>query len=156
MARFTRAASIIPNLKISVDQVTTSSITVVLSRLNPVVERDARIFAPRFPKAQSEGWFVIVGDLATDEVFAVKRVGWSSGGGRSAGVGSRPSARAAIKLPEPQGAAARKMDVLVVSDGYIGLEYKVYGVEIPAPPAVDPSAKSLQQDSSAGAADGPS
>lgn len=140
VTRFTRAASLLPDVKVAVGHVTALSIVVSLSRLNAVVEREARIYAPEFPKPQTEGWFVIVGNLATDQVFAVKRVSWSAGGGRGVGVGSKPSARAVIKLPEPQGAVARKVDVMVVSDGYVGLEYRVLGVEIPAPPTVDDGA----------------
>ncbi|KAI7781701.1 hypothetical protein LA080_014467 [Diaporthe eres] len=137
--RFLRAASILPNVKVAVEDLTAQSVTVVLRRLNALVEREARIYAPRFPKPQNEGWFVVVGDVARDEVYAIKRVGWSQGAGKSAGVGSRPSARTSIKVPEglQRGGGAGKLDVLVVSDGYVGMQYQVLGVEIPAKPAVD-------------------
>lgn len=137
--RFLRAASILPNVKVTVEDVTAQSVSVVLRRQNALVERDARIYAPRFPKPQNEGWFVVVGDVAKDEVYAIKRVGWSqAGGGKQAGVGSRPSARTSIKVPEAlQAGGASKLDVLVVSDGYVGMRYEVLGVEIPAKPAVD-------------------
>lgn len=136
--RFLKTAAIIPNVNVAVENVTALSLNVVLKRLNPVVERDARMYAPKFPKPQSEGWFVVVGDLAKDEVYAVKRLGWSQGQGKSVGVGSRPSARAAIKLPDPgEGRRIGKVDILVLSDGYIGLQYQMLGVEIPGLPTVD-------------------
>lgn len=135
--RFSRAVSVLPNISVTVDEATALSLTVGLRRLNPLVERDARIFAPKFPKPQTEGWFVVVGDVARDEVIAVKRLGWSAVRGRKLEPGSRPSARATIKLPEPQAGRARKLDVLIVSDGYVGLEHRVLGVDIPAPPTVD-------------------
>lgn len=138
--RFLRAASILPNVKVAVEDVTAQSITIALKRLNALVEREARIYAPKFPKPQNEGWFVVVGDVAKDEVYAIKRVGWLSqgAGGKSAGVGSKPSARTSIKVPEAlQAGGASKLDVLVVSDGYVGMRYEVLGVEIPAKPAVD-------------------
>lgn len=137
--RFLRAASILPNVKVAVEDITAQSVSVVLRRQNALVERDARMYAPRFPKPQNEGWFVVVGDVAKDEVYAIKRVGWSQGGGgKTAGVGSRPSARTSIKVPEAlQAGGASKLDVLVVSDGYVGMRYEVLGVEIPAKPAVD-------------------
>ncbi|CAN8102332.1 unnamed protein product [Discula destructiva] len=135
--RFLRSASILPNVNVSVNDLTSQSLTVSLKRLNPLVEREARIYAPRFPKPQNEGWFVVVGDLARDEVHAIKRVGWASGPGKTAGVGSRPTARASIKLPEAGKTEKRKVDVLVLSDGYVGLQYQVMGVEVPAAPAVD-------------------
>ena len=139
--RFLKAASILPNINVAVEGVTTQSMTVVLKRLNQLVERDARIYAPRFPKPQNEGWFVVVGDLAKDEVYAMKRMGWSQGAGKSVNAGSKPSARANVKLPEVihggQDGRARKVDVLVLSDGYVGMQYQLQGVEIPGRPSVD-------------------
>ncbi|EON96555.1 putative activating signal cointegrator 1 complex subunit 3 protein [Phaeoacremonium minimum UCRPA7] len=135
--RFTKALSMLPNVKVSVDDITALSITVNLRRLNPVVEREARIYAPKFPKPQTEGWFVVVGHIANDEVYAVKRVGWSAGAGKTVSIGSKPSARAVIKLPDAENRQSRKLDVMVVSDGYVGLQYQVLGVDIPEPPTVD-------------------
>lgn len=141
-ARFAKAAAALPDVKVSVPAATAQSVAVELRRLNPVTEREARIYAPRFPKPQTEGWFVIVADAAADEVMAVQRLGWSAPRKNAAGgqpqavaVGARPSARANIKLPEV--AQGRKLDVFVVSDAYVGLKYHVPGVEIPAPPAVN-------------------
>ncbi|KAJ4423708.1 putative steryl acetyl hydrolase mug81 [Gnomoniopsis sp. IMI 355080] len=135
--RFLRAASILPDINVGIEGLTTQSLIVSLKRINPLVEREARIYAPRFPKPQNEGWFVVVGDLAKDEIYALKRVGWSQGHGKTAGVGSKPSARATIKLPDLEQAEKKKVDVLVLSDGYIGLQYQVTGVEVPARPVVD-------------------
>ncbi|KAK4043400.1 Sec63 Brl domain-containing protein [Parachaetomium inaequale] len=149
LPRFTKAAASLPNLSVSVEDVKTDSVTVNLRRLNAVTEREARIYAPRFPKPQTEGWFVVVGDLATDEVLAVKRVGWRPGnasnnsnaskGGRRAvvEVGERPVARAVVKVPVEAGEGGRRVDVLVLSDGYVGMEWTVGGVELPGPPKVE-------------------
>ena len=136
-ARFAKAAAAIPNVDVTVQDAKATSLTVALRRINPITEKEGRIYAPKFPKPQTEGWFVIVGDLKTDEIVAVKRVGWSAGGGKTVAVGSRPTAKASIKLPEPKDSQARKFDVLVVSDGYCGLEYRNLGVEIPGLPVVD-------------------
>lgn len=138
-ARFTRAISTLPNISVNVSEPTALSLTVNLKRLNPLVDRDARIYAPKFPKPQTEGWFVVVADLTRDEVIAVKRVGWSMAGGKSQGLGQgrKPTARAVIKLPEPSAGQERKVDVLVVSDAYIGLEHRHLNIDIPAPPSVD-------------------
>ncbi|QPG94762.1 hypothetical protein C2857_006922 [Epichloe festucae Fl1] len=135
-SRFTRAVSVLPNVAVSTTDVTALSVTVNLKRINPLAERDARMYAPKFPKPQTEGWFVLIADVTRDEVIAVKRLTWTSPGRTTLGQGSTPSARATIKLPGVQGGQARKVDVLVVSDGYIGLEYRLLGVDIPAPPAV--------------------
>ncbi|OTA69437.1 Sec63 Brl domain-containing protein [Hypoxylon sp. EC38] len=138
---FVRAASILPNVSVRVEDVTAQSLVVSLKRLNPVVERDARIFAPRYPKPQTEGWFVIVCDVARDEIIGIKRAGWSQGpGAKTLQVGTKPTAKTMLRLPEPDrdgNGNGRKVDVLVLSDAYIGMEYRVMGVEIPALPKVD-------------------
>jgi antiviral helicase SLH1 len=137
-SRFIRAVSIIPNVSVTTENVTALSLTVSLKRLNPIVEREGRIYAPKYPKPQTEGWFVIICDKAKGEIIAVKRVGWSQGPGRSVNAGTRPTAKTIIKLPEPdKNGNGRKVDVLVISDGYIGMEYEVLGVDIPALPKVD-------------------
>ena len=142
--RFTRAAGILPNLRVSVEKPTTRGVTVVLKRLNAL--REDRVWAPRYPKPQTESHFVILADMASDEVFAVKRVGWGQkgGGGKreagrngNRGKGGETALKGLVRAnlrvhPELVG---RKVDVLVVSDAYIGLEHRIGGVEIPRPPA---------------------
>ncbi|KAG6039095.1 hypothetical protein E4U41_003292 [Claviceps citrina] len=134
-ARLARVVSMIPHIAVSAAEVTARALTIHIRRLNPLVDRDARLHAPRFPKPQTEGWFVLVADLPRDEVLAVKRLAWTSPGpGTGTGQGTTPSARTVIRLPTPpEDGQARKLDVLVVSDGYIGLEHRLLGVEIPAP-----------------------
>ncbi|KAM3462924.1 hypothetical protein NHJ6243_003726 [Beauveria neobassiana] len=152
-SRFARAASILPNLSVSVEDKTALSVTVSLKRLNALVEREARIYAPKLPKPQSEGWFVIVADAARDEVIAVKRVGWSASGSdgpRKVEAKTKPTAHTTIKLPQAEG--ARKLDVIVVSDAYVWLEYRINGVDIPAAPAVDDDVDSKKKAASAGRA----
>lgn len=134
IVRFARTISILPNISFTT-QATALSLSINIKRLNALVERDARIFAPRFPKPQTEGWFVLVADVARDEVIAVKRVGWTAAGGKKVQPGTKLSARAVIRLPECH--TARKLDVIVVSDGYVGLEHRLSGVDVPAPPTVD-------------------
>ena len=143
-----KAAPSLPKLNVSVDDVKTGSVTVNLRRLNPVTEREARMYAPRFPKPQTEGWFVVVGDFARDEVLGVKRVGWRPGNNKAGNdgrravveVGERPTARAVVKVPVGGGEGGeegRKVDVMVLSDGYVGMEWTVKGVQLPAAPTVD-------------------
>ncbi|KAL2159926.1 hypothetical protein VTH06DRAFT_2059 [Thermothelomyces fergusii] len=150
LSRFAKAAAALPDVSVAVEDVRTGSLAVSLRRLNPVTEREARMYAPRFPKPQTEGWFVVVGDLARDEVLAVKRVGWRPGGGGSRGavveVGERPTARTVVQVPvvregdgkgEEEKEEVRKVDVLVLSDGYVGMEWTFAGVEMPAAPRVE-------------------
>ncbi|KAK6827944.1 Sec63 Brl domain-containing protein [Apiospora arundinis] len=138
VGRFMRASSILPNVSVKTENITAQSVTVSLRRTNPIVEREGRVYAPRYPKPQTEGWFVIICNAASDEIIAVKRAGWSQGPGKTVGIGTKPSAKVSLKLPEPeQNGKGTKVDILVLSDAYIGLEYRVMGVEIPALPVVD-------------------
>lgn len=141
--RFAKAAAAIPNVDVKAEAVRVGELVVTLRRLNPITERDGRMWAPKFPKPQTEGWFVVVGDVARDEVVAIKRVGWKAPGGpkqKGVDVGSRPMARTVIKIPGDT-QAGRKLDVLVVSDGYVGMEYRVMGAEVPGAPVVDDGGK---------------
>jgi antiviral helicase SLH1 len=82
------------------------------------------------------------------ELLALKRVSWFNPQNRNKNSGQNSrgqrrnngtTAKATVKFPEefllssqPTGAAAtRKVDVLIVSDSYIGMEWKTSGVEIP-------------------------
>ncbi len=141
MPRFQKAANMIPDLKIDVRDITALSLTVVLNRQNQLSDRDGKMYAPRFPKSQTEGYFIILCKEDMDEMIAIKRIGWSAAGqnGGNGGDRGRQSTRAIIKLPgEENGMVAegRKLDVWVASDGYLGMLYKVKGVEIPDAPRV--------------------
>ncbi|KAF2203385.1 Sec63-domain-containing protein [Delitschia confertaspora ATCC 74209] len=176
----------LPKITVSLPDVNAASITIQLSRLNPVLmdqgafgrstpsnaalasgqstralnnSRDAirgrggrrtagnkksksldkgvRIYAPRYPKPQTEGFFVVVSFYGRDEIIALKRVGWQDEGG--AGGSSRLQARTRITFPAELG--VRKVDILVLSDGYVGMKWKLEGVEIPEPPKVDMDSK---------------
>ncbi|KAH8802688.1 Sec63 Brl domain-containing protein [Xylogone sp. PMI_703] len=140
--RFSRAVGMLPNLKVSIQNVTALSITVRLNRLNQLIDKEAKIYAPRFPKPQTEGWFVIVGIQSQDEIVAIKRAGWNleKKTGTESKNNNKLSTTVTISLPEPENVdtnQARKMDIWVVSDAYPGLEYKIDGVEIPDIPRGD-------------------
>lgn len=73
----------------------------------------------------------MVADVERDEVIAIKRAGWSGVGDGRRSRGSCPSSTVSLRLPELSTGQARKVDVLVLSDGYVGLEHRIMGVEIP-------------------------
>lgn len=140
--RAAKALAALPDLDVKVPVVNALGLTVSIARRNALPNREARMYAPRFPKPQTEGFFVVVTERGGDEVVALKRVGWPSVGGGGdqkgkgrVGGGSRPSTRVNVKLPQSTG--ERVLDVRVVSDGYIGMVWKVEGVEVPAPPTVE-------------------
>ncbi|KAF2457723.1 Sec63 Brl domain-containing protein [Lineolata rhizophorae] len=157
--RFIHAAAALPRLDVSVDGVSAVGLTVNLTRLNAATivgggnggGQEVRMYAPRFPKPQTEGFFVIVTDAASGDVVGLKRVSWptgnrsgggSGGGGRGRGKGpaagagagnSRLKTRTMVKLPQSE--SGRKLNVLVLSDGYIGMKWNVDGVDVPAAPS---------------------
>ena len=125
----------LPRLQINILDSSALSLTASIARLNTAVQPDYRIYAPKYPKPQSEGFFIVVADAAKDEVLALKRVNWppmEKGGG--AGV-NKPTTRSMIRLsPET---VERKVDVLVISDAYVGMDWRIEGVEVPSVPVVE-------------------
>ncbi|KAI9836113.1 MAG: hypothetical protein M1819_001729 [Sarea resinae] len=132
--QFIRAANILPRLRLNIINVTALSMTVGIARLNPVTQAGHRIWAPKFPKPQSEGFFIVVADSAKDEIIALKRANWPPEEKMRNGSSARPTSRSVIKLPESN--VERKLDVLVVSDGYLKMVWKVENVDVPSPPTV--------------------
>lgn len=132
--RVLKAMNQLPQLQVNVSDVNALGFAVHLGRQNEVTNKEHRIYAPRYPKMQTEGFFIVVSDTAKEDVLALKRANWPSpdkaGGNRT----SRPTARSMIKIPAST--HERKVRVVVMSDSYIGLEWHVEDVEIPAPPKV--------------------
>lgn len=161
-SQFVRAAALIPNLNVSITDVSAQGLTVVLRRQNRAggdktsknPRDEVRVWAPSFPKPQTEGFFVILADEKQDEILALKRIGWSSSSSfisdddhevippttplsepKKKTARPRPSlllhAKSTLKLPPQSHRAPRIVDVLVVSDAYIGMVWRVTGIEIP-------------------------
>jgi antiviral helicase SLH1 len=129
LVQFTRALDQLPDLIVNIENANALGFTVSVSRTRPLENRGGRMFAPKFPKPQTEGFFVLVSAQGGDDLVALKRVGWPA-----TGRGSRMSTKVVVKLP--QAVQDRKFEVCVVSDGYIGMEWKVDGVEVPSAPVV--------------------
>jgi antiviral helicase SLH1 len=129
-----KALNRLPQLRVNVSEVNALGLTVNLARSNLVQDRERRIYAPRYPKPQTEGFFVLVSDAAKGDIVALKRVNWPSAEKSRGGNASKPSTRSTIKLPESN--AERKVKVMVISDSYIGMEWRLEEVDIPAPPKV--------------------
>ena len=139
---FRGALSRLPRLKFQTSRVTAAEIGVTLTRANGSGARGSgsgvRIYAPRLPKAQTEGFFVAVVDPARDELLALKRASWSTartGGGARAG-NSELSAASTLRISAGED-GPRKVDVYVVSDAYPGMQWVLQGVEIPEAPRWD-------------------
>ncbi|KAA8909084.1 Sec63 Brl domain-containing protein [Sphaerosporella brunnea] len=111
---FTRVCtSSIPHLALQVTS-TNANIALTVSRKNSHPNSNFRIHAPKFPKPQTEGFFVILGDKDRDEIFALKRVSWP------AEARGRPSVT--VKMELPPGLQDERAMLWCVSDGYVGVE----------------------------------
>jgi antiviral helicase SLH1 len=144
----------LPVLNLHLGTVNAVTIVLGLSRVNPArADRGGiRIFAPRYPKPQTEGFFVILIYTHTDEIIALKRVGWSETGGSGgrggrggrgfSGTGTGTGAAGSVGLQAnarinlPQEAQGKKVDLLVLSDAYLGMKWRIEGVDVPSAPVV--------------------
>jgi antiviral helicase SLH1 len=66
------------------------------------------VYAPKFPKPQQEGWFVIAVDSSGEKVLNLQRLTLS---GRGAGESN-------VELDIPEGYVDTSLKIIVVSDGW--------------------------------------
>lgn len=158
---FTRATSQLPQISISVAGISLKGMSVSLVRRNPHTNSEYRIYAPKFPKPQTEGYFLIVCSARPDgsdgELLGLKRVSWPAasklnnrkGPGSSGPSNGKPkngavSVRSLVKFP---GAALldsgsvttegiARVNVKLISDSYIGMEWTLSNVEVDVAAAV--------------------
>ena len=183
--QFVRVAGMLPHLEISITNVSALQLTIALTRQNQtnrgkqsqqVSSSDTfRVWAPKFPKPQTESFFVIVAaaDERKDEIIALRRVGWpttSSSSFSSSAEDNRPTrgggsrkprnapslqTRSVLKLPpakeETEREKERIVDVVIVSDAYIGMTWNIKGVHLPAPASDAPSPAVLVLENGGGA-----
>lgn len=148
-----KATACLPNIKVNVASVTPQAINITISRMsNHPSPKDYRIWAPKYPKPQSEGYFVVATISSSDDIVALKRIGWTGNVPQSNEIAtnnsngythvgsSRPLARVSLKLPtvgkSDTKAPVRRMDVRVISDSYPGMEWVLRGIEVPGLPDV--------------------
>ena len=138
-----KAIRTLPDLKFQITNISALGLTVNLSRQNPVIQPDYHIYAPKFPKAQTEGFFVLVTDPAKDEIIALKRVNWPAA--EQSRKPPFPTVKTMFKLkPEPM---ERKVEILIVSDAYVGMMWKIESVDLPAVPMVGDDGKKKGEES---------
>ena len=77
-------------------------------------KKDSKAFVPRFPKPKDEGWFMVLGEVETKEVVALKRVGY---------VRSRMNVQLAFYTPENTGRVIYTL--YFMSDSYLGLDQQI-------------------------------
>jgi antiviral helicase SLH1 len=132
-AQFMKVVAALPDLGIKAgasDQ--EGSLAVTLVRRNPLQNSEGKIYAPRFPKSQTEGYFVLVAEKRKpEEIIALKRANWPSSQQRNGPRQSR-NLESTVRIKLEEAAVERKLSVLVMSDAYPGMEWKVDDVVMPA------------------------
>lgn len=71
--KFVKIASSLPTGEVSIRQNDESSITLELVHDNMPLNKEFKMYCPHFPKAQRESWFVIICNIANDELLSIKR-----------------------------------------------------------------------------------
>ncbi|KAJ3219925.1 activating signal cointegrator 1 complex subunit [Dinochytrium kinnereticum] len=77
-----------------------------------------RCFCPKFPKAQQESWFAVLGDTNADELIAMKRVNPSGNRGRS----KDRALSSTLQFTAPNTPGDYVYSIDFISDAYLGLD----------------------------------
>lgn len=118
--KFGKAVLAIPDLEVQILSASPEKVEILLTRRNPTLSPDFRAYAPKFPKPQTEGWFVILGDVKHDAIYALKRVSWplrNEKNKRNRPCELRATANASLMLP-PGFTPGVSLTVIVISDCY--------------------------------------
>lgn len=139
LKRFLEQVTRLPQLKVDLRNVNAASLTTSLMRVNQArtTKEGVRIYAPRYPKPQSEGYFVVISYAGTDEILALKRMSWYTQDQPHRNAGRSSKLQAQTKINLPQEAQGRKLDIAVLSDAYLGMEWKIPGVDVPSAPVLE-------------------
>ncbi|KAK2190738.1 hypothetical protein NP493_71g03022 [Ridgeia piscesae] len=86
-------------------------LSIDLHRVNKVKSRNTQAHSPRFTKPKDEGWILVLGEVDSREVIAVKRVGYRRG---------QSSVQLAFYTPETVGRVIYTL--YLMSDCYLGLD----------------------------------
>jgi antiviral helicase SLH1 len=146
-----KVISALPRVSISLADISPTGMTLTITRQNPSTTPDFKIYAPRFPKPQTEGYFLIITGEINNEIIALKRVSWSSKNntgnrnknntsGQNKRHGPAVTARATIKFQDDSSSGStRKVNVRLISDAYVGMEWTLNGIEVPTADMAGPS-----------------
>ncbi|KAI8820753.1 Sec63 Brl domain-containing protein [Fimicolochytrium jonesii] len=85
----------------------------------PSGDRQLRVYSPKFPKPQYEGWWIVLGDAAEDDVLALKRQAASADGARGA---KQQRMTTGLRFIAPDDVGEVQLSLFVVSDAYVGLD----------------------------------
>jgi len=89
-------------------------VNITLARIN---KGSIGVYAPRFPKHVEEGWWLVLGDEATGELYGLKRIRFSG----------RLNTKLTFQAPEDVG--QMELTLYLMCDSYLGLDQQ-YSFEV--------------------------
>ncbi|KEF59166.1 uncharacterized protein A1O9_04010 [Exophiala aquamarina CBS 119918] len=135
-SQFLKAVNALPDLTLTATG-NTENLQLTIKRGNRLNNAEARIFAPKFPKPQTEGYFVLAlpasatAEARNQDVLALKRANWST---TKSGGGNRVTGVSNVKLKLPVSGVLEggevKVDIIVFSDAYPGMEWRLENVAV--------------------------
>ncbi len=75
------------------------------------MQDNSRAYAPRFPKTKDEGWWLVLGEVDSGELLALKRIG-----------NIRGRTRSSLAFPAPDESCRKILTLYLMSDCYLGLD----------------------------------
>ncbi|XP_010258071.1 PREDICTED: DExH-box ATP-dependent RNA helicase DExH14 isoform X2 [Nelumbo nucifera] len=84
-----------------------SILNIKLEKINSQ-RKTSRAFTPRFPKVKEEAWWLVLGNISTSELYALKRISFSG--------------RLVTHMEIPSQTSLQGMKLILVSDCYLGFE----------------------------------
>ena len=130
-AQFARAVAALPDLNARAEaNGEEGAVSITLVRQNPLQNAEGKVFAPRFPKPQTEGYLVLVAEKERpDEIIALKRANWPPPQQRN---GARHSGKleSTVQIKLEEVTRERTVTVVVMSDAYPGMEWKTEDVVV--------------------------
>jgi len=132
---FSRVVRGLPQIALRASNLQSDHFVVEISRRNGLTNDNGSIYAPRFPKPQTEGYFVLVSREGTfEELVALKRASWSlqdTGGSVKRGRKAQKM-ESRVRITVPPLKTENKVHVFVVSDAYPGMSWELKDVSVPA------------------------
>ncbi|KAI8925867.1 Sec63 Brl domain-containing protein [Entophlyctis helioformis] len=86
------------------------------------IQKPNQVHAPRFPKPQSEGWWVMIGDERKNELWALKRARQRRTS--NSPKPQRSDMRLTLSFETPVNLGEYDFDIVLASDGYLGLNQR--------------------------------
>ena len=74
-------------------------------------QSDPKAYAPKFPKTKDEGWWLVLGEVDSGELLALKRIGFIRGRTKSS-----------LAFSAPDDPCRKIYSLYLMSDCYLGLD----------------------------------